>query len=404
MKSVQRYEEAEVLDYIENEEDGFLTVEIAATRTGVMPYYDWESGEVIMELKPPEEIFSDVTMNSLKGVPVTDRHPPVMVDSINWKDFTKGTTHLDVKQEDNLLVVNETLFDDELIAYVKSGKKAQVSIGFRADLDETPGEFENEEYDRIQRNIRINHVAHVEQGRAGSDVKARMDSKNNSKFYGYSKKEEDEEMDYIKVENFWDGLGLEDKPKFDFFAPKDVEEDVTAWLDEFELPVKEIEVEKEDSTELAEVEINDTVITVTAEDKEKLEKIKDSLEGKMDSKDDTIKSLETRIDELEKVDVDTIVQNRLDLIETVKQYVPKFDGTGKEEKEIKVELIQKLDEDFTGEERSDEYITARFDGALKALDKIKSDSLGDSNLMFKKEDKTDGKINKKRKGRLSLKK
>ncbi|MFP4457560.1 MAG: DUF2213 domain-containing protein [Clostridia bacterium] len=405
MKTVQRYEEAEVLDYVENEEDGFLTVEIAATRTGVMPYYDFDTGEVVMELKPPEEIFSDVTMESLKGVPVTDRHPPVMVDTLNWKDFTKGTTHLDVRQEDNLLVVNETLFDDNLIAYVKSGKKAQVSIGFRADLDETSGEFEDEKYDRIQRNIRINHVAHVEQGRAGSDVGARLDSKDN-KFYGYSKKEEDEKMEYAKVENFWDSLGVETAPEFDFYAPEENKDDVSTWLDEFELPVKEVEVEveKEDSIELEEVEIGDETISVKKEDKDKLVKVKDKLEGKMDSKDDKIKTLEDRIDELEGLDVDKIVQDRLDLVETVKDYMPKFDSSGKSEREIKTELIQKLDEDFEPEEKSDEYINARFDGALKALNKIKSDSFGENNLMFKKNDKKDDKYSDKKKARLNMKK
>lgn len=405
MKTVQRFEEAEVLDYVENEEDGFLTVEIAATRTGVMPYYDWDTGEIINELKPPEEIFSDLTMGSLKGVPVTDRHPPVMVDSNNWMDFTKGTTHQDVRQEDNLLVISETIFDDNLIAYVKSGKKAQVSIGFRADLEEESGEFEGEQYDRIQRNIRINHVAHVEQGRAGEDVSARLDSLEDLKFYGYSnKKEEANEMDYIKVENFWDGLGIEDKPEFDMYMDGDTSsEDVTNWLDSFELPVKEVEVEKEDSIELAEVEIEGEVIKVDKEDEDKLKSIKDKLDGKLDSKDSEIASLEGRLDELEKLDVDKIVQDRLDLVETVKKYVPKFDAAGKTEKEIKAELIQKMDEDFTLEEKSDEYVNARFDGALKALDKIASDSFGDNNLMTRKK-KEDSKLSKKRKGRLNLKK
>jgi len=405
METVQRFEEAEILDFTENKKDGFLTVEIAATRTGVMPYYDWDTGEVVMELKPPEEIFSDLTMESLKGVPVTDRHPPVMVDSINWKDFTKGSTHLDVRQEDNLLVVNETLFDDELIAYVKSGKKAQVSIGFRADLEEKSGEFNGEKYDRVQRNITINHVAHVEQGRAGEDVSARLDSSKDLKFYGYSnKKEEADEMDYIKVENFWDGLGVENKPEFDMYLDGDTStEDVTNWLDSFELPVKEIEVEKDDGIELAEVEIEGETIKVDKEDEDKLKSIKDKLDGKLDSKDSEIKKLEGRLDELEKLDVDQIVQDRLDLVETVKKYAPKFDATGKSEKEIKAELIQKMDEDFTLEEKSDEYINARFDGALKALDKIASDGFGDNNLMTKKK-KGDSKLNKKRQGRLNLKK
>jgi len=56
------------------------------------------------------------------------------------------------------------------------GGKVQTSCGYECDLDETPGVYEGQRYDAIQRNIRANHVAIVESGRAGSEVKIRMDS------------------------------------------------------------------------------------------------------------------------------------------------------------------------------------------------------------------------------------
>ena len=401
MKTVQRFEEAEVLDYIESEKDGFLTVDIAATRTGVMPYHDWETGGIINELKSPEEIFSDETMNSLKGVPVTNRHPPVMIDSNNWIDFTKGTTHQNVRQEDNLLVISETIFDDELIAYVKSGKKAQVSIGFRADLEEESGEFEGEKYDRIQKNIRINHVAHVKQGRGGEDVKARLDSKEKVLF-GYSKKEGKENMKYTKVENFWDGLGLEEIPDCDILTSEEDSKGIKAWLDSFEPPVKEV-----DKIELVEIEIGDEKIFIKKEDEEKLKEIiseKDTLEGKLDSKESEIKTLEERMDDLENKDIDSIVQDRLDLIDSVREHISNYDASEKNTKEIKADLIRELDEEFEMEEKSDEYINARFDGALNTLKMIDSKSFGKNDLRFKKGDNKNSKVDKKRKGRLNLKK
>jgi len=409
MKRVQRYEEAEVLDYVEDEDDGFLTVDIAATRTGVMPYYDTMTGEIINELKPPEEIFSDMTMNSLKGVPVTDRHPPVMVDSNNWMDFTKGTTHQDVRQEDSLLVISETVFDDNLIAYVKSGKKAQVSIGFRADLEEESGEFDGEEYDRIQRNIKINHVAHVEQGRAGENVKARIDSKDGKKRkIGYSldlnKKEDKKDMDYIKAEGLFDKLDLEEKPDFDMYIGDKMEENFTEWVDNFDLPVKEVEVEKEDEVELVEVEIGDETFKVAEEDAEDIKKKFDSKEGKIDSKEDELETLRNRVDELEDKDVEKIVQKRLNLIDTVREYIDGYDAKEKSSKEIKADLIKKLDEDFELEDKSDEYIEARFDGTIQALNKIKNDSYGENNLMTKKNSKKKNKkLDDKRNERKNLK-
>ena len=381
MKTVQRFEEAEILDFTENEEDGFLTVEIAATRTGVMPYYDWETDTLVNELKPPEEIFSETTMESLKGVPITDRHPPMMVNSENWLDFTKGTTHLDVRQEDNKLVVSETLFDDNLIAYVKSGKKAQVSIGFRAEIDESPGEFEGEEYDRVQRNIRINHVAHVKEGRAGEEIRARIDSKAPIRV-GYSSKQEKEDektMDYEKVEHsLFDGK--------EFY----VENDPTVYTDKLDEILAQAEQEVPEMPEMVEVEIGDEAIEVPVSAKEKIEELiseKETLEGKLDSKEDEVETLESRVDELEQKDIEAVVQDRLDLIHKVEKHIEGFDASGKSAEEIKVELIQKLDEDFDAEEKSDEYINARFDGAISTLNRIKNDSFGSNNLFTKKEKK-----------------
>lgn len=362
MKSVIRLEEAEVVKYDENE-DGFLTVELAATRTGVMPYYDWQSDEIVKELKAPEELFSDLTMNSLKGVPVTSGHPPILVNSANWMDFTKGTTHNDVRQEDNKLVVSETLFDEDLIAYVKSGKKAQASIGFRCDIDETPGEFEGEEYDQVQRNIRINHVAHVKEGRAGEEVRARIDSKD-GRFGQINYNEEREDKNMAEL------------------------------------------VEKLDGLELEEVELGDAKIKVLPEDVEKVEGFLsnfDKVQGKLDSKKGEIKALENRINNLEDVDVEKVVQDRLDLIGKVRKYVADFDPSGLSEKEIKVEMIKKLDEDFDQEGRSDDYIEAMFDGTLKAMSKIKSDSYGANSLQFKRKDNSNSKLSEKKSRRKNLK-
>jgi hypothetical protein len=43
-----------------------------------------------------------------------------------------------------------------------------LSAGYELDLDPTPGEYQGRRYDAVQRNIRINHVAAVPLGRAGT--------------------------------------------------------------------------------------------------------------------------------------------------------------------------------------------------------------------------------------------
>lgn len=46
-----------------------------------------------------------------------------------------------------------------VIDYIEGGESIDVSIGFKVDYDETPGDFEGEHYDVIQKNIYLDHTA-----------------------------------------------------------------------------------------------------------------------------------------------------------------------------------------------------------------------------------------------------
>src|ERR1700741_3702791 len=64
----------------------------------------------------------------------------------------------------NLKIISENL--DEKINY----DKKELSIGYRCDYDVVSGYYNNIKYDAIQRNIRGNHIALVDEGRSGHDV------------------------------------------------------------------------------------------------------------------------------------------------------------------------------------------------------------------------------------------
>lgn len=51
----------------------------------------------------------------------------------------------------------------------------ELSLGYSLDLDETPGVWNGQPYDAIQRNIRINHLALVEKARAGEQARLNID-------------------------------------------------------------------------------------------------------------------------------------------------------------------------------------------------------------------------------------
>lgn len=162
------------------EENGFLRAKVTLAKAGVFPYM-YPDGKLRFEAKLPEELFSTETINSAKNAPITEDHPPVsdsdgLVTPNNYSKYVKGALGDSIEFDGGYLVGHEMIYDSALREKVKSGEKVEVSIGFETDVDFTPGEYEGRRYDAVQRNIRINHIAHVSEGRAGSDVKAHLDS------------------------------------------------------------------------------------------------------------------------------------------------------------------------------------------------------------------------------------
>lgn len=160
-------------------DNGILTAKVNLTKAGVYPYL-YSDGRIIQEAKLPEEIFSQTTIDSANGAVITNNHPDINQDSglvtpNNFAKLAKGNVY-NVKQDGLFLTGLEKVFDSDLQKRILSGEQVQVSIGFEQRTDWTPGEFEGKKYDCIQRDIRINHIAHVEQGRAGEECRTILDS------------------------------------------------------------------------------------------------------------------------------------------------------------------------------------------------------------------------------------
>jgi hypothetical protein len=153
--------------------DGAVCVDAILTRTGVFVYRD-SMGRETREYRPPEEVFNEDSMRSFEGVPVTDDHPESFVTKTNVAQLKKGRVSGDVRRDGNDMRASLVIDADDLIAKMRAGKR-DVSNGYSCDLDPTPGVTpEGERYDVIQRNIRGNHAAIVDRGRAGN-ARARFD-------------------------------------------------------------------------------------------------------------------------------------------------------------------------------------------------------------------------------------
>lgn len=155
-------------------DDGRLIVEATLTRSGVFVYHDLATGAERREYRPPAEVTSKKSMDSLKMVPVTDDHPPTMINAENADRYAAGQVGENVRIDGIHLVAPLAINRAVLVKKMDRGKR-EVSCGYDCDLEMTAGiSPDGEKYDAVQTNIMYNHVAIVDAGRAGS-ARARMD-------------------------------------------------------------------------------------------------------------------------------------------------------------------------------------------------------------------------------------
>jgi hypothetical protein len=170
-----QFTDAAVVAGARRRDDGSLIADVRIARTGIQTYLGSEVGRpdmsVVRVYRPGSEVFSADTLKSAAHRPVTNDHPAEMVDSTNWKQHAVGQTGDEVTGEGIYIRVPLMVSDEAAIRDIEGGKR-EVSAGYRCELDWTPGTTPTgEAFDATQKNIRLNHVAIVARGRAGSEVR-----------------------------------------------------------------------------------------------------------------------------------------------------------------------------------------------------------------------------------------
>lgn len=162
-------------------DNGFLQVPTTVGRVGVLVYRQPDGSER-RELRHPDEVFHADSLATLASAVVTNDHPPRsapdygFVTSENSKRLSIGHNKNDAHQNDRHLDMTLVITDGDAIRQLTGGNKRQISPGYTTDLDFTPGVYNGERYDAIQRNIQYNHIAVVQRGRAGESVRLHLDS------------------------------------------------------------------------------------------------------------------------------------------------------------------------------------------------------------------------------------
>lgn len=160
------------------DENGYLHVRNShITKATVNPYYGreipgWrEEGlapdKVYYGLRDPEELKKSVP--TWAGLPLHIEHH---IDSAEdpQKLTRVGTVGTEIRWNEPYIDAPLTVWDQTAIDGIEDGSFRELSCAYRYDPDFTPGTWNGKRYDFVMRNIRGNHVALVEEGRAGSDV------------------------------------------------------------------------------------------------------------------------------------------------------------------------------------------------------------------------------------------
>lgn len=344
---------------VERTPSGGMRVPANLTRTGVFSYRK-QDGTLTRELRHPDEVFNQDSLNTLRGAPVTDLHPKDMVSPSNWREVSVGHVG-DVKADGSYVYGRLDILDSDAIKRVERGDRKELSCGYRCTLEETPGTYKGERYDTIQRGIVYNHVAigPKDWGRAGNKVALRLDS--------------------------GDAIQVEPKPE----GPPPPKKEVTTML----IRVDGIEYEAGSSAHLQAVDKWDTgqakkVADLTSErDTAKAEADVATARADKAEADLKVASDPKKVEEL--------VTGRVQLHTDAKKVLgTDFDPSGKTTREIQVSAIKADVKDFDPEGKSDDYVAAYFAATVKNHSRSDEGGTGigaarDAATGGKRKDKTD---------------
>ena len=310
--------------------EGFMKVKANVARTGVLDYYlfDFPSESLPDELKnapletkvralySPDEVFAKESLESAIDKPVTNGHPAENVTSQNARFFTRGFVK-NVKKKGQFEQADLLITDATLINQIEQGEKEECSTGIRSEVDWTAGEDPKfGVYDVVFKNIRVNHVAIVFKGRAGSDVKLANEKQDKQR----------------------KGVGT---------MPETVKRTING-------------IEIEFSNQAAQA--FDTLSTENEKISEENTKLSTDLENTKKELSETQGKLDATKAELDDSSrIDKLVNERTELVSNAKTLCPKIETDKKSNEDIKKEVIATVNDKIDLSEKDESYVNAVFD-------------------------------------------
>jgi hypothetical protein len=138
-------------------------------RTGSYDYLESEIKEngdknkIVKVFRTDDEVFNPISMASFENKPFVDDHPQEDVSPENFHELSKGYIR-DIRRGtgelSNCLICDIVVTDSDTAEEIKSGRKRELSLGYDTNIIMKDGKY-------IMTNIRGNHLALVDSGRAG---------------------------------------------------------------------------------------------------------------------------------------------------------------------------------------------------------------------------------------------
>lgn len=314
--------------------EGFLKVPARISRTGIQSYTAAEMGltdrppkSLIRVYRSADEVFKPESLASFADKPVTNDHPPVLLDASNAKRYSVGHAGPEVTKDGECVSTSLFITDKTTIDAIENGK-VELSNGYLAEIEWRSGQTQlGEEYDAVQTNIFGNHIAVVDRGRAGPACRV-ADNMLNSNY----------EETNVKITI--DGV--------DYEVPEQAGQAVSKVLKKLADTEEKLK-EKEDEMEEKDEEMK-------KKEKEAKENT-DALQAKLDEATSAIPTAEQ---------LDTMASDRATLLSNVSKVAPNVDCAGKNLSEIQTAVLKDAHPDLDLEGKSPEYISARFDAIMES--------------------------------------
>lgn len=306
--------------------EGYIAGNAIVTRTGVFEYVNAD-GTKRLELRHPDEVLRQDSLDTLKLKPVTNDHPNEVVNVNNADKYSVGSIGETVVVDGGNIAVTFTVTNKDAVKAIQGKRKRELSLGYTLDLIQEDGIYNGEVYTHRQTNINYNHLAIVERGRAGRDARINMD--------GYAVQ--------VVVDEAEEVFSMEAKLQ-------------TLRVDGLEYSASPEVVKHLEKQEALRLDAEKALVEAKAN--------VDSLQAKLD---ETVKA---KLEAEAKVNSDAIaslVAQHVELLAKAGRVVNVDSLASKSAREVQEAVILAKNADMDLSAKSDDYVSARFDAIIEAL-------------------------------------